>query len=569
MSTLAVRTALQAAELRASRQRALNVATRALFLAFLGYLVLSPLVRLQIEAFRDGGRGYELAFTNPRIGQVVAYTVGLALGSLVIAMVLGTALAWAASRLPARWGALRALPVLPIVIPTIASVVGWSFLLSPRPGYLNAALRALPWWSDLTEGPVDIYSLPWIVIITGVLLTSFVYLFVSSGFANVSAEHLEAAQVSGASPMRVFLQVTLPIIRPHLIYGAGVALLLGLGQFTTPLLLGRNSGVDVLTTEMYRAMVNTPVQYGTASALGSPLLLFGVLIVVSQRLLLGNQARFVTHGGKAFRRAGRPSVIAVLAISGYGFLAAVLPLLALVLVAVTPFWSGRIQPENFTLDNFHEVFANSLMVDAIWNSLLYSVAAMVLAIPIGFLAASLFLRGRGGRVFRGALDLLVALPQGVPAVIFGAGFLFAYSRPPLILYGTPWVVILVYVTLMLPFATRMLLAGMMSLGNTYIEAARASGAGRLRTTLTILLPLMRSSIGAAAAIIFVLLTHEFTASLLVRAPTTQVMGTVLYDSWGNGSYPVVAALAVVMSAVTAIGVVAATAVGGAKALSRL
>ncbi len=82
---------------------------------------------------------------------------------------------------------------------------------------------------------------------------------------------------------------------------------------------------------------------------------------------------------------------------------------------------------------------------------------------------------------------------------------------------------------------------MVALGNTYLEAARASGAGALRTNLNIVLPLLRPTIGGAGALMFVLLTHEFAASLLVRAPTTQVMGTVLFDYYTNGSYPLVAA----------------------------
>ena len=100
---------------------------------------------------------------------------------------LGTLLAWCASRLPPHLRILRVIPVLPIIVPAIASVVGWAFLLSPRPGYLNAALRALPWWSGLDEGPIDIYTVPWIVIITGIGLTAFVYLFVSAGFVRESA----------------------------------------------------------------------------------------------------------------------------------------------------------------------------------------------------------------------------------------------------------------------------------------------------------------------------------------------------------------------------------------------
>ena len=150
----------------------------------------------------------------------------------------------------------------------------------PGPATSTHYLRMLPWWNHLTEGPIDIYTMPWIVILTGFGLTSFVYLFVSAGFANISAEHLEAAQVAGSSTWGVFFKVILPLLRPTLIYGGGVALLLGLGQFTAPLLLGRNSGIDVITTNMYSAMTAYPTQYGTAAALGSPLLLLGIVIVV-------------------------------------------------------------------------------------------------------------------------------------------------------------------------------------------------------------------------------------------------------------------------------------------------
>jgi iron(III) transport system permease protein len=81
--------------------------------------------------------------------------------------------------------------------------------------------------------------------------------------------------------------------------------------------------------------------------------------------------------------------------------------------------------------------------------------------------------------------------------------------------------------------------------------------------------MLRSALGGAAALMFVLLTHEFAASVLVRSPTTQVMGTVLFDFWNNGSYPLVAAIALVMALVTSIGVVIAVLIGGSKALSSL
>ena len=66
------------------------------FVAGLAYLVLAPLYRLQAEAFRHGADGYHVAFGAPSIGRTLRYTVSLALGSLAIALVLGTALAWSA-----------------------------------------------------------------------------------------------------------------------------------------------------------------------------------------------------------------------------------------------------------------------------------------------------------------------------------------------------------------------------------------------------------------------------------------------------------------------------------------
>jgi iron(III) transport system permease protein len=539
------------------------------FIGGIAYVVLGPLVRLQSKAFADGAAGYRTAFTADRIGRTIGYTVGLALGSLAIAMVFGTLLALAATRLPPRLRILRVVPVLPIVVPAIASVVGWAFLLSPRPGYLNAALRRLPWWSGLEEGPINIYSLPWIVIITGIGLTAFVYLFVAAGFESISAEHLEAAQVSGSSQLGVFFKVTLPLLRPTLLYGGGVALLLGLGQFTAPLLLGRTAGIDVITTQIYADMSQTPVQYGSAAALGSTLLVFGVIVVAMQKVMLRNRKRFVTHGGKAFRSPGRPSKLAAVALVGYTFIATVLPVSALVVVSMSKFWSAKIDVAGFTLDNFRQVFDQSNVTGAIYNSVKFSLIAMAICLPVGFIAASIIVNGKGFGPLRAVADFLVAIPLGVPAVLFGAGFLLTYTEGPFVLYGTPWVVILVYITLMLPFSTRMQVSALVSLGEGYVEAARVSGSSVIGANLKVILPLMRAALGGAAALIFVLLTHEFAASVLVRASTTQVMGTVLYDYWGNGSYPLVAAIALVMSFVTLIGVVIAVLLGGSKALSSL
>lgn len=540
-----------------------------LFLAALAYLVLLPLVRLQTLAFEDDFRGFRVAYSSAAMMKTIWNTVWLALGSLVIAMFFGTLLAWWATQLSPRMRWLRALPVLPIVIPAVANVSGWAFLLSPRPGYLNALLRMLPWWSDLESGPVEVYSLLWIVLITGFSLTAFIYLFVSTGLQNINAEIIEASRVSGASALKTFFRITLPLLRPVMLYGGGVALLLGLGQFTAPLLLGTNTGVRVMTTDMYTAVTAAPTDFATAAAVGTPLLVFGMVLVMVQRLLLGDQARFVTHGGKAFRLAGKPSLLAALGIIVFAVVTTGLPMISLLILSLSSYWSPRVSISRMTLENFQQIFRESGIVSAVTNSITISLMAVCISLLIGFIVACVLLRGQRVPILRTLLDIIVAMPLGVPAVIFGAGFLFAYSRPPIILYGSWWVLVVVYVTLMLPFTTRMQLSGMLALGKSYIEASRVSGAGVIKTELLITLPLMRSTLGGAAALMFVLLTHEFTASVLVRSPHNQVMGTVLFDYWGNGSYPLVAAIAITMTLVTALGVLMAMLIGGRDVLNKL
>lgn len=535
----------------------------------LAYLVVLPLFRLQTLAFEDGARGYEAQYSRPDIAEVIWTTVKLGGVSLAIAMVLGTVLAFATSRLPAKFAFLRVIPVLPIVMPAIASVSGWAFLLSPGPGYLNAVFRRLPWWDHLESGPIDIYTPTWIIILTGFGLTSFVYLFVSAGMAGISAEHLEAAQASGSSQAGVFFRIVLPLLRPSLVYGGGVALLLGLGQFTGPLLLGSNTGVKVLTTEMYRRVSESPADFAAAAAAGSPLVILGLVVVLGQKALLGNQARFVTHGGKAFRSAPARSWWAVSTVVIYGLVALVAPLVGLVAVALSPYWSESIQWGSLTLDNFRVLFGTRDVIDSVVTSLVASSVAVAICVPLGFVMANLLVRGRRYVVLRLIGDLITALPLGIPAVIFGVGFLLTYTQPPFILYGTRTVIILVYVVLMLPFATRLQMTALLALGETYAEASSTSGASSMVTNLRIILPLMRPAILSAVALMFILLTHEFTASLLVRAPTTQVMGTRLYDLWANGVYPQVAAMALLMTAVTGLGVAVAMVIGGRNVLDNL
>lgn len=535
----------------------------------LAVLILRPLYEIMHQAFANGAHGFRAVGGVPDIGQAVQATVWLALGSTAIALVLGITLAWYALRLPRGFGWLTIVPVLPIVSPAVASVMGWVFIFSPRVGYGNQVLRLLPWWSGRHTGPVDVFTLPWIVIITGLGLTAFVFLFISAGLRNVNAELLEAGQISGSSSIGAFFRVMLPLLRPSIVYSTAVCLMLALGQFTGPLLLGSQVGLQVLTTEMYSRLTQVPVDIGVAAAIGAPLTLIGILFVVGQRLFIGSQARFVSHGAKAFRPVGKRSPWSAVILAIYGLVAAVVPLIGLLLVAFRPFWSGQVDLGWLTMHNVSAALADGGVISGVRNSVSFSLWAVLITLPLGFVIASLLVRTRRYRVLRAVLDFIVALPLGVPAVLFGVGFLYAYSKGPFQLDGTSAIVVLVYVTLMIPFATRLMLSGMVGLGSAHTEASATCGAGTIYTNIKVTIPMMRSAIAGAAAVTFILLSHEFAASLLVRNINTNVMGTVLYDAYVNGQYSQVAVIGLIMTAVTAVGLTVALVIGGRRALDAL
>lgn len=533
----------------------------------LGFLVLVPLVVLQARFLSDVSSTWRRLTALPRIGQTVVNTFILATGSVVIAVVLGAVLAVFAMQLPPRWrNVLGLAPVIPLVVPAVASVTGWAFLLSPRVGYINSALRRLGLASGLT-GPMDVFSMTGIVIITGFYLTSFVYLYVFSSLKQRGNELEIAASAAGASPLQVFRTITLPLLRPALVYSGGITFLLGLGQFTVPLFLGAPRQIDVLTTQMYQLSQKYPIDYALGSALSVPLVLAGVLVVVLQKRMLGDGRRFVAVTGKGRHVPSRTTRWAAVPLLTYVAVAVLLPLASLVVIAVSPFWSGKIQPSHFTLAAFHRVLGDQRVQSAVTTTIEAVGISLAIVLPLGFLAAyAVTSAGRIPRLIAHSVDIMSNLALSMPAALFGFALLSIYAGPPFDLYGTTAVIVIAYVTLMIPHAMRPQLTAMASLGREYVEAAHVSSAGLFRSLVTITVPMVRSSIGVAAALVFVMLSHEFSASVMVRSAKTQVLGTLLYDQWTSGTYPDVAVVALLMVGVTLVGVLIALTVGGFRSL---
>lgn len=542
------------------------------FALAVGFMVAWPILKLQFHAFVDGGSAFARMIALPRFGSTLSTTVLLALASSILALLIGGVVAWCATLLPARFRRVgQIIPLLPLVLPGIAAVTGWIIMLSPEVGVVNIMLRALPFFSDLQRGPFDIYTLPWIIILTALSLSSFVYLFVQTGLQNMGQELEAAAAAAGASPTRTLFTITIPLLRPSILFATTIVFLLGLGQFTVPLLLGRASQINVLTTEMFYLTLEAPVDFGLGAALGTPILVAGLVMVVLQKYMLGEQRRFVVVSARSRHQARETRWWSVPVILLYAFVTTVLPILALIYLSFKPFWSGELSFDDFTLRHYKSVLSNTLLVRSITTSMVVSFVAVLALIPIGFACAFAMLQSSGvARITKLAIDFFVTLPLAIPASLMGFGILLAYSSPPFLLYGTVTIIAVTYVTLMVNYATRLQSATLIATGEEFREASRACGAGPIRSLLYVMLPMARRGMAAAAALTFVILSHEFSASMMVRSIRTQVMGSMMYEIWSSGGvYPQGAVFALIMVVVTLAGVLMATMIAGLDSLKKL
>jgi iron(III) transport system permease protein len=528
-------------------------------------LLLLPLVMLMKEPLGDLGRMWDKAGDQSGLGAVLRNTFLLAIGSVTLTVIMGTALAWCTVQLPpGRYTTVANLiAVTPLTVPSVAAVVGWIFLFSPKIGYGNALLRwVLPIGGK--QGPIDVYSLPAIVGITSVALVPFVYLFVLSALRNVDVGMEDAARASGAGWWRVQWSIVLRSIRPAVLYGTVVVLLLGLGQFTAPLFLGEGR-IEVITTRMFFQTTAVPPDYAFAAILAVPLVITALLLVYLQRRLVGSVDRYqvVTKGASRLRRRRRWPLIPVVL---FGVFTVLPPLAGLGIVALSPYWSKDIDWGALSTSNFGNALSDPFVRSAFGNSLKFALVSVVILMAVS-LPISLYLYRADG-VLKRVLDYVVSLPLSVPGIVFGMGIFIAYALGPVKLYGSAVLFVIAYVIITLPHAVRILSGGIAQIGRSPQDAARVAGAGRTRTLRSVLLPLLRGPLGGAAILGFIIMVQEFGAAALIRSTNTNVLSTTLYERWEFGGYSAVATLALLMVLLCLLGVGLILLVGGRSALER-
>ncbi|MER8044314.1 ABC transporter permease subunit [Streptomyces sp. NPDC094032] len=243
-------------------------------------------------------------------------------------------------------------------------------------------------------------------------------------------------------------------------------------------------------------------------------------------------------------RAGKWAVWTVFAVLFVPLFA--LPLLVILAASFSTHWSGAFPSGPTTAHYAAAVRGESLT--ALTTSLVTALLASVFALTAGTWAAlaAAALRKRGRRI----VDALFMLPVAVPSVVVGLAVLVAFSRPPLLLNGTRWIVILAHTVLVTAFAYQSVSAAILRLDPMYEQAAASLGARPAYVLLRVRLPLLLPSLTAAAGLCFALSMGELSATMMLYPPDWLPLPVLIFTATDRGSLFTGSALAVVLMTAT-------------------
>ena len=537
--------------------RALTIlVTAAAVLAPLSLIVYQSLLSAPFfDAVKTVGLdAYAFVFADPDFWSALVNSLLIAAGMTVIAVPLGAILAFVMERTDfpgKRW-------IEPVIlVPSFVSPMVLSF------GYVVAAgpVGFYSVWATEVFGaaPWGLYSLTGMAVIAGLTHVPNVYIYASSALKSLGSDVEEAARVAGASPFRVAVSVSLPLIAPALLFSAVLVFFLGIELFGLPLVLGDPEGHLVLSTYLYKLTnkLGTP-SYHLMAAVAVCIVAMTIPLVLLQRRLLQNARKYATIKGKAGRirdlPLGRWKWFAVAVIGAWLIAAVIVPISGIALRAFVTNWGFGVNlAEAFTLDNFRAVFDEPTHVRAIWNTVLIGTVGG--AITVACYTAIGFATHRRNDGWSRVVDYLVLVPRAVPGLLIGLAFLWVFLFfPPLApLRKTIFSMWIAYTVVWLAYGMRLISSSLLQVSTELEEASRTVGASRGRISREITLPLIRHGLLGSWLLVFMIFEREYSTGVYLLAPGTEVIGAQLVSLWQGGAIDVVAALSLINIVLVFIG----------------
>lgn len=428
---------------------------------------------------------------RPRVGELATNTVTLMAGVLAVTGVLGLGCAWLVERtdLPLRtlWHVLLAAP---LAVPAFVNSYGWVSLTHDVQSYRGA------------------------VLIVSMSYFPLVYLPIVAALRMMDPAHEEVARSLGYGPAATFRRVLLPGVRPALLGGALLVALHCLAEFGALQMLA----FPTFTTAIFD-------QYGSAfSSAGANVLACLLGLACLLLVLLELQLR----GGRSLSRVGegarRPVERTRLGWFRVPALAALTGLIALALgvpIGSLVHWLLVGSSTEFPVGELVSAAATTLGLAAA-----AAAVATVAALPVAWLAV----RYRGAA--SNTVERATFMAHALPGIVVGLALVTISIRYTQAIYQTVPLLLVAYAILFLPRGVVSIRASLEHAPPVLDEVARSLGSGRLKTAWRVTLPLIRPGLGAGAALVFLSVSTELTATLML-APTGTT--TLAMEFWSNSS----------------------------------
>lgn len=536
-----------------------------------GVLTVGPVLMLLLGSFSEGLtafgsftlKKYIDAYTDPAFFEVIVNTMIFVLGSSLMATVLALFLAYLNNRtdIPMKF-MFRVISILPMMIPHLLFAVSWALLLNPSNGMMNLAIKDV---FGLESAPFNIYSLPGMILVEGLLDMPVAYLIIAPAMASFDVALEESSRVFGAGTLRTLMRVTLPVLRPAILASFILGVVRGLASFAVPSVLGMPGRVNVLSTYLYQ-MVATGFapDYGKAAAVGMSVLAASITLIVVYRALTAESEKYVTISGRGYRpavielKAAKIPLFTVMAL--LSFILIVLPVAVLFYTSLVPY-SMVPSARAFSLMSWRhwtEVVEDPISLLSLKNSLFLGVVGATVGVVLSIFVAYVIVKVKTRA--SGLLESLSFLSFSFPGIVIGIGFMWFFVQTPL--YATIWALLIGYIATYLPYGIRPLASAFVQVHAHLEESSLVCGASPLTTMRRIIVPLLIPGIVSAWILMASMFVRELTLSVVLSRPGTEVLAVQILRFADDGLWGRLSALGIIMIFISTALVLLATLIGG-------
>jgi iron(III) transport system permease protein len=531
------------------------------FAAVLVVLIVLPMSWLVYYGFTDKTGALSLSnfvtlINDPTLREPFVTTFILATSTSLICCVVAAPMGWLVARtdMPLR-RTVRLLVTASFVTPPFLGAIAWELLAAPNSGLLNKLYRVVT-GAEPDDVLFNIYSFPGLIFVISCYTFPYVFVLVTNALERTPSELEDASAVLGGGTWVTARRITVPLALPALLAGALVAFLQAMTLFGSPAILALPAGFHTMTTKIW-SLFQYPPKPELAAAASLPLLVLTVILLRAEHMILGRRSYAVLGGKNSEPRLIRLGLWRWLAL-GLCFIVLLnpvfLPYGALLNATFSKVASQIVTFSNFTLHNIHFVFFElSATRLALYNTFVLGITTAtvgtVIAVVISYLTTREAVTGHK------ALGFLATAPVAIPGIVLGVGLFLSYTRPPFVLYGTLWILLLAFLTLSMPAAYQQMQSAFKAIHPELEDASRILGATRLRALWQITAPLLRTSVIATWCFVFVGTIRELSAAVMLFTSETKVISVLIFDLNESGDLAAISVLGLVMLVVTA-GIVA-------------